>query len=218
MIGHWTILAGALAASAPAGYAAALAARWLADDARIPVAAMIALLAGAFVWSWFVMPDLALVALSCALAWALIVLGAVDALAFRLPDILTLPLIAAGLATAQWLPQHDLLGHSLAALIAIGAFFAIAAFYQRARGREGLGMGDVKLAGAAGAWLGWQALPYVVLLACAAGLVWIGVGAMRRGREALGERIPFGVALCLAIWIVWLYGPPDAFGPLFYSR
>ncbi|HVV65873.1 MAG TPA: A24 family peptidase [Rhizomicrobium sp.] len=215
---HWTILAGTFAVSLPAGYAAALAARGLAEDARLPIAAMVALCAGAFVWAGIVMPELALVAVSCALAWTLLVLGAVDALAFRLPDILTLPLIAAGLAAAQWLPQHDLLGHSLAALIAIGAFFAIAAAYRRARNREGLGMGDVKLAGAAGAWLGWQALPYVVLLASAVGLVWIGIAAMRRGREALRERIPFGVALCLAIWIIWLYGPPETFGPLFYSR
>jgi prepilin signal peptidase PulO-like enzyme (type II secretory pathway) len=28
-----------------------------------------------------------------------------------------------------------------------------------------------------------------------------------RGRAALTERIPFGVALAIAIWVVWLYGP-----------
>ena len=66
----------------------------------------------------------------------------------------------------------------------------------------------------AGAWLGWQALPYVILLACAVGMTWVGVAALRRGKEALAERIPFGVALCLAIWIIWLYGPPDIFGAI----
>jgi leader peptidase (prepilin peptidase)/N-methyltransferase len=156
-----------------------------------------------------------LLAISCALGWALLVLGAIDALAFRLPDILTLPLIPAGLAVAQYLPDHDVLGHCIAALIAIGAFYAVAAGYQSVRKREGLGMGDMKLAGVAGAWLGWQALPYVLLLACAAGLVWIGIAAMRRGTAALQERIPFGVPLCLAIWIIWLYGLPETFGPIF---
>jgi prepilin signal peptidase PulO-like enzyme (type II secretory pathway) len=54
----------------------------------------------------------------------------------------------------------------------------------------------------------------VVLLACCAGLVWVGVGVVRRGKAVLEERIPFGVALCFAIWIVWLYGPLEIFGTL----
>jgi prepilin signal peptidase PulO-like enzyme (type II secretory pathway) len=41
------------------------------------------------------------------------------------------------------------------------------------------------------------------------GIVWVLIAALRRGREALGERIPFGVALAFAIWVLWLYGLPD---------
>jgi leader peptidase (prepilin peptidase)/N-methyltransferase len=162
-----------------------------------------------------IVPSIPLLAISCALGWALLVLATVDALAFRLPDILTLPLIVTGLAVAWWLPEHDLAGHAVAALIALLLFYAIATAYLRVRHQDGLGLGDVKLAGAAGAWLGWQALPYVVLLACALGLVWAGVAMIQRGREASRERIPFGIALCIAIWVVWLYGPPEPFGPLF---
>ncbi len=58
----------------------------------------------------------------------------------------------------------------------------------------------------------WQALPYVVLLACAVGLIWVGIAVVRRGKAALRERIPFGIALCLATWTIWLCGVPDFFG------
>jgi leader peptidase (prepilin peptidase)/N-methyltransferase len=62
---------------------------------------------------------------------------------------------------------------------------------------------------AAGAWLGWQALPLVVLIACAAAFVWIGLAVMLRGRAALHDEIAFGVPLCVAFWLVWLYGVPN---------
>ncbi len=166
-------------------------------------------------WAVLILPTSgALLAITCGLGWALLVLSAVDAAVFRLPDILTLPLLALGLCVSWFLPDRDLAGHAIGTLCGLLSFYAIAQIYRRTRGREGLGLGDVKLAGVAGAWLGWQALPSVVLLACCAGLVWVGLGMARRGKAVLGERIPFGVALCFAIWIVWLYGPLEVFGPL----
>jgi len=206
-----TVLLGSL----PAGYMAAVAARRLSAGAGPDVMAMIAACAALGIWAAFVFPTTALLAISCALGWTLLVLAAVDVLAFRLPDILTLPLGVAGLAVAQWLPDRDLVGHAVGAAIGGLLFYIVAAAYQRVRRQDGLGFGDVKLAAAAGAWVGWQPLPYVVLIACAGGLVWAGVAAIRRGRTALRERIPFGVALCAGLWIVWLYGAPDLFGPLF---
>lgn len=196
----------------PAGAAATLAARRFSETSQPPYWPMIAACVAIGGWAAFVLPTIPLLTISCALGWTLLVLATVDGLAFRLPDILTLPLLIAGLAVSWWLPEHDIVGHAIAATLGAAAFFAIAFVFQRMRGYEGLGLGDVKLAGAAGAWLGWQALPYVVLLACAVGLTWVGVAVLRRGKGALAERIPFGIALCLAIWIVWLYGPPDIFG------
>lgn len=208
-------LAAVLLGSVPAGYCAARAARHLSESANPAIIAMMAACASLGTWAVLISPTSALLAISCGLAWVLLVLGAVDALAFRLPDILTLPLAGAGLAVAAWLPDSDLLGHAVGAVIAGLLFYAIAAGYQRVRHRDGLGFGDVKLAAAAGAWVGWQQLPYVVLFACAVGLVWAGIAAIRRGRSALEERIPFGVALCAGLWIVWLYGSPELFGPVF---
>jgi len=200
--------------SLPLGYVATITTQKLADGVRPPNFAMICACAVFGTWAALTVPSYYLLAISCALGWALLVLATVDALALRLPDILTLPLIGAGLAVAGCAPDHDLVGHVAATAIAILLFYAIAASYRRVRHEDGLGLGDVKLAGVAGAWLGWQALPATILLASLIGLVWVGVAAIRRGREALHERIPFGIALCFAIWVIWLYGPPDLFGPL----
>lgn len=206
-----TVLLGSL----PAGYAAAIAARRLSGSAYPPIIAMIVASAVLGIWATLVFPTPFLLAISCGLAWALLILASVDALAFRLPDVLTLPLIVAGLAVAWRLPDHDLTGHAVAAAIGALLFYAVAAAYRRVRHQDGLGLGDVKLAAAAGAWIGWQQLPYVVLIACAVGLVWVGIAAIRRGPAALEDRIPFGVALCAGLWIVWLYGSPELFEPMF---
>jgi len=201
-----------LAGSIPAGYAAALATRRLAQSTQPPALLMIAACMLLGIWAALVMPAVLLLAISCALAWTLLVLGATDAFAFRLPDILTLPLLVTGLVVAWWLPDHDFWGHAIAAFLGAAVFYAVSVAYRRTRGQDGLGIGDAKLAGAAGAWLGWQALPYVVLLACAVGLIWVGIAMIRRGKAALRERIPFGIALCLAMWTIWLHGVPDYFG------
>ncbi len=200
--------------SVVAGLVATLAIRKLIQSDRIPFGIIIAAALVLDGWAALIIPHGLLLAATCALAWALLVLSAVDAAVFRLPDVVTLPLLALGLAVSWLLPDQDLVGHAIGALCGAAAFYLIAEIYRRTRGREGLGLGDVKLAGAAGAWLGWQALPSMVLLACCAGLVWVGIGVLRRGKAVLEERIPFGVALCFGIWIVWLYGPLEIFGPV----
>jgi leader peptidase (prepilin peptidase)/N-methyltransferase len=205
MLAIAVILSGAI----PAGAGAAIAARKLAYSNQPPIGIAIAACMALGVWAALVMPQGPLLAATCALGWVLLVLAIVDALALRLPDILTLPLIAMGVGVAYLLPDRDMIGHAIGAFAGAASFYGIAALYQWRRGQEGLGLGDVKLAGAMGAWLGWQALPFAVLVACAAGMLWIGIAALRRGREALGERIPFGIALGFALWVVWLYGVPQ---------
>jgi leader peptidase (prepilin peptidase)/N-methyltransferase len=189
-------------------------------------------------WTFHVVFVAAAIVLSLCLAWGLFALAAVDWLEFRLPDLLTLPLIAAGLIASAFLPGSDVLddvtlppirflaaaipfhagsamvqalslvtAHAIAAAAAYLCLSLIAWSYRLLRGREGMGLGDAKLAAAAGAWLGLEPLPSVLLLASIAGIAWILASTLFRGREALSQRIPFGVPLSLAIWIVWLYGP-----------
>jgi leader peptidase (prepilin peptidase)/N-methyltransferase len=77
------------------------------------------------------------------------------------------------------------------------------------RGREGLGFGDAKLLAAGGAWLSWQSVPSVVLIAAVLALaVVLGIALVRRTRLSAATRVPFGPYLAAAIWLVWLYGPP----------
>jgi leader peptidase (prepilin peptidase)/N-methyltransferase len=143
---------------------------------------------------------------SLGLAWTLVCLAAIDLTAYRLPDVLTLPLAAAGLGVALVLPGRPLPDHVAGALAGWGALAALAWAFRRWRGVEGIGMGDAKLFGAAGSWLGWAALPSVMLIACVAAFLWVGVRVLRRGPAAAREQIAFGAPLCLAILTVWLEG------------
>jgi leader peptidase (prepilin peptidase)/N-methyltransferase len=144
---------------------------------------------------------------SLGLGWTLLTLAAIDWREFMLPDIITLPLIPTGLVVAGAIDPGLLLGHALGAAAGFASLAAIASVYHRARGREGLGLGDAKLLAGAGAWLGWQGLPSVVLLAAVSGLVLALATALGGGKLSWTSRIAFGPHLALAFWLVWLYGP-----------
>ena len=144
---------------------------------------------------------------SLGLGWILLALAAIDLRHFVLPDLLTLPLIPAGLAVAWALDPGLLPDHALGTLGGFAAFVAIAFLYRRLRGREGLGTGDAKLLAAAGAWLGWRALPSVVVIAAVVALALALAGALAGGKLAWTSRIAFGPYLALGFWLVWLFGP-----------
>ena len=140
---------------------------------------------------------------SLALGWTLAMLASVDLAVFRLPDLLTLPLTGVGLIRAA-LEGDDLAGHVAGLGLGYAAIAVTGWAFERLRGRRGIGLGDAKLFAAAGAWLGWAALPPVMLIGCAVGLAWFAVAALQGGREALRAPIPFGVPLCCGFWAVWL--------------
>lgn len=144
---------------------------------------------------------------SAVFGWTLIVLSWIDLRTLRLPDALTLPLLAGGLAAAYFFDRENWLGHLVGSVAAYGAFASIAFVYERVRGREGLGMGDAKLAAAIAAWISWEGAASAVLLAALIALC--AILALRiTGREMTAQtRIPFGPFLAAGAWIVWLYGP-----------
>src|SRR5579883_1478670 len=157
-------------------------------------------------WALWTVPQDQLWA-SCILGWGLLALAAIDARDFLLPDTITLPLVVAGLAAAFFGEPDDLPQHVAGAALGAVAFLAIRIAYRHLRGREGLGLGDVKLMAVAGAWVSWVGLPSVVLIAAVASFAWVLARGKRQRPIALDTRLPFGPGLCLGIWMVWLYGP-----------
>jgi leader peptidase (prepilin peptidase)/N-methyltransferase len=77
--------------------------------------------------------------------------------------------------------------------------------YRRWRGRDGLGLGDVKLAAVAGAWLGFVTILAVIELAALSALGAYVISGYLRKRPLKGTAfLPFGLFLAPAIWIGWL--------------
>ena len=136
--------------------------------------------------------------------WLLLTLAALDFAAFWLPNQMTGALAVTGLiggaaGLAPPLPDR---------LIGGGAGFAVlwlvAESYRRVRGRVGLGGGDPKLFGGVGLWLGWHALPGVLLIACLLGLAAVLVLRLC-GRPLSGsDALPFGVLLAAAAFPLWV--------------
>lgn len=144
-----------------------------------------------------------ILALSLLLGWALLTLGLIDSRIYRLPDPLTLPLVAAGLAGAAFFQPDQLTARLIGSVGGYAALAAAALIFRWLRGRDGLGLGDAKLLAASGAWLGWRMLPNVLLLASLGGLAWVFVSHRINGHDR-NTPLPFGPFLALASWICWL--------------
>jgi leader peptidase (prepilin peptidase)/N-methyltransferase len=164
---------------------------------------------GVAIFSFAALPANVAVA-SCALGWAMLAIAVVDARRFIIPDVLSLPAIPAGLLVSGRLldpaaSELVRLDHVIGMLAGGVGLWLVRAVYYRVRGREGLGLGDVKLAAVAGAWIGWQSLSDVILLAAALALSLVIGLALVRGRElSAAARIPFGCFLAPSIWLVWV--------------
>ena len=141
--------------------------------------------------------------------YTLIVLAVIDAESQLLPDILTLPLLWLGLLLNAVYP--DLLGTGAADAIigAAAAYLLLGGFhhaYYLLTGKEGMAKGDFKLLAAMCAWLGWIALPFIVLIASIGGAVWGLTLVAIRGRS-WSQPLAFGPFLALAGFTVLLVGP-----------
>ena len=129
---------------------------------------------------------------------------------FIIPDRLNATAFALGLAQVWWQDPQDPLV-ALATALARGAvlaaaFWALRFCYQRIRGREGLGFGDVKLAAVAGVWLGWSMLPLAVEIAAVSALAFYGLRQVILSESWSGSsRIPFGMFLAIAVWLTWMF-------------
>jgi len=161
---------------------------------------------GLALWSVVTVPG-PVVWWSCLLGWALLALATIDLRCWRLPNVLTLPLGAVGLVFAGLMLPGRLGEHVTGAALGFGLIFAANLAYQLWRGRIGLGWGDAKLLAAGGAWVGWAGIGGIVLVAALSALAGVMVLRRRGGVVRADTALPFGPALCLGIWLTWLYGP-----------
>lgn len=134
----------------------------------------------------------------------LLALAALDARHFWLPDRLTLPLVVLGLLQSA-LGYGPAFVDSVIGAAAGYAVLALLAFgYRVLRGQEGMGGGDPKMLAGIGAWLGWQALPFVLLGASIIGLIF--ALNVRYSSQYLenNKHIAFGAMMAVAAWPLWL--------------
>ena len=156
------------------------------------------------VWRWG--PNLS-GGMWCLFAAMLVAMTLIDWDTTLLPDVLTLPLLWAGLIAANlhWIPVPL----SDAVWGAVGGYMSLWLVYwafKLATGKEGMGFGDFKLFAALGAWFGWQALVPIILMASVIGAV---VGIVMKLRSSLrdGGQIPFGPFLAMAGITAMVFGP-----------
>lgn len=135
-----------------------------------------------------------------ALSWALIALAFIDLDTQLLPDDITLPLLWAGLAFALLGGLVPLESAVIGAIAGYLALWLVFWAFKLATGKEGLGYGDFKLLAALGAWLGWAALPQIILLSSIVGAV-TGITLVLLRRQQRGAAMPFGPFLAAAGWL-----------------
>lgn len=136
--------------------------------------------------------------------WLLLTLATLDVEHHWLPDRLTIALAVTGIAAGAAGLAPPMINRLIGAAAGFGALWLIATAYRALRGRVGLGGGDPKLFGAIGAWLGWQMLPFVLLLAALAGLAAVVAMRLRGDTVTATTRLPFGALLAVAAFPVWL--------------
>lgn len=167
------------------------------------VEALTALVSAACAWRFGFTPQLV-----CALgiSWTLIALIAIDLDTMLLPDDLTLPLLWAGLLANMLGFGFAGVGLTAAVTGAVAGYLALWIVHQGYRlltGKHGFGGGDFKLLAALGAWLGWTALPQIILLSSVVGSV-VGVSLMLMRGLRRDQAIPFGPYLAVAGWLAMM--------------
>ncbi|WP_336291147.1 A24 family peptidase [Aeromonas dhakensis] len=139
------------------------------------------------------------------LTWVLVALTFIDLDKMLLPDQLTLPLLWGGLLfnlAGGFVPLADAVIGAMAGYLVLWSLYWA---FKLLTGKEGMGYGDFKLLAALGAWLGWQALPIVLLLSSLVGAI-IGISLILLRNHHQGKPIPFGPYLAIAGWIALLWG------------
>ena len=146
------------------------------------------------------------------ITWVLIVISAIDLDEQHIYDDLVLPLLWGGLLISTISPLVEantlFISPSNAIAGAIAGYLSLWSVYQLFRlltGKEGMGYGDFKLLAALGACLGWQMLPFIILMAAITGSI-VGTISILIKQHRRSTPIPFGPYLSAAGWFAMLWG------------
>jgi leader peptidase (prepilin peptidase)/N-methyltransferase len=134
-------------------------------------------------------------------AAALIALAGIDYDHHLLPNRIVYPMAAYGLVATAIVDTDDLVEHLIAGAGGFLFLFVAVLAYPR-----GMGLGDVKLAGAMGLYLGLSIVPALLVAFLSGTVVGLGIIA-REGAQARKKAVPFGVFLALGGIIGVLAGP-----------
>jgi leader peptidase (prepilin peptidase)/N-methyltransferase len=132
--------------------------------------------------------------------WALLAASVIDLDHQLLPDSIVLPLLWLGLLINVSGTFAPLAQAVVGTAIGYGVLWVLYWAFRLLTGREGMGYGDFKLLGAMGAWMGWAALPAVVLLSSLAGIL-AAIVLRVSGRLEAGAPMPFGPFIAAAGWL-----------------
>ncbi len=139
------------------------------------------------------------------LTWCLVALTMIDVDHQLLPDDITLPLIWLGLLFNIGGTYVTLTDAVIGAMAGYLTLWSVYWLFKLLTGKDGMGYGDFKLLAALGAWLGWQALPSIILLSSVVGAA-VGIALMFFKRRGKDVPIPFGPYLAAAGWIALMWG------------
>jgi len=147
--------------------------------------------------------------LGAGLALVTIAIAVIDWRSFVIPDWLNaVGLCLAFIHAAAHEPDAVLWAVAIAAMRGAAlalVFLALRSAYSWFRGRQGLGLGDVKLAAVAGAWLNWLVIPIAIEIAAIAALSGYVLRQVVTGRSICAtNKVPFGFFFAPSIWICWV--------------
>jgi len=134
----------------------------------------------------------------------LIALFGTDLETMRLPNVLTLPGLVLGLISSVFLPP-GIVASLIGVVIGAAIPYTIRWIWQRARGVDAMGLGDVKMLAMIGAFLGWRQVWVVLFLASVTGAI-VGLAVTAGRGRSMRTRLPFGTFLAVAAFIASLTG------------
>jgi leader peptidase (prepilin peptidase)/N-methyltransferase len=150
-------------------------------------------------------------ALGLALVTFLVPLAVIDLDHRKIPNVLTGPAAVAALALGLAI-DPSFVPEQLAAGLAAGGFFFVAAWLKP----KGMGMGDVKLAGVLGLYLGRAVAPAIFAALILGVLVGAAIIARVGATQGRKTKVPFGPFLALGALVAFFAG--DALVDAYLSR